>query len=582
MNHPPAMCTACQANRVAWTRPRVDYCYACLPGGPFPPPPCSACGSDRYFSQGLCEACHPGSPHHRGACRDCFAWGVLRANNWRCWACRGWRARFPVGTCPYCGRDDLPIGGAGACRLCFQQALDNQDPGAAVDLADANRYGQQLFLANLHQDRTGTGRSTLRRGRRAVARRRTTAIPAFTPVAYRQPTLFRVRHDLDLLARSDKAGPSPMRQYCEAVLREHADRHGWSARLFGAVRQCLRTLVAVQDTPGARIRVSDVEDLGDSGHTVKSTVEVLAAAGLLDDDSVPVVRRYFLDQIAELPAPMVTQLEFWYRIMTEGSPRPPRRLPRHPATVHLHIHWVAPTLREWAADGHDTLAEITPEDIAKAVSTAGPARVTTGQGLRSVFGVLKAYKQIFVNPTGAVSIGKVAKNAPMPFEPARIGRALNSPDPAGALAVALVAFHALTGSQIRNIQLTDIRDGRLSIGTRSIPLAGPVRVRLTAYLDHRNRTWPDTANPYLLINRCTAPRATPVGSNYPWLNLGLRPQALREDRILHEIHASGGDVRKICDLFGLTVGGAMRYAAALGHPDLDTTQDPGPGTRDLT
>jgi hypothetical protein len=45
---------------------------------------------------------------------------------------------------------------------------------------------------------------------------------------------------------------------------------------------------------------------------------------------------------------------------------------------------------------------------------------------------------------------------------------------------------------------------------------------------------------------------------------------LREDRILHEIHATGGDIRRICDLFGLAVSGAVRYL-----PPLDSAE---PGT----
>lgn len=47
---------------------------------------------------------------------------------------------------------------------------------------------------------------------------------------------------------------------------------------------------------------------------------------------------------------------------------------------------------------------------------------------------------------------------------------LNSPDPAIALAVALVAFHALTAQQIAQLRLSDIVDGRLSLDGRSIPL----------------------------------------------------------------------------------------------------------------
>lgn len=89
----PPMCNRCQTNRVAWTRPRVDLCYHCLPGGPFPPPACTSCGTrDDYFSQGLCGRCHPRSPEHLDSCRDCFAWGVYPQHNWTCWPCRTWRS----------------------------------------------------------------------------------------------------------------------------------------------------------------------------------------------------------------------------------------------------------------------------------------------------------------------------------------------------------------------------------------------------------------------------------------------------------------------------------------------------------
>ena len=62
----------------------------------------------------------------------------------------------------------------------------------------------------------------------------------------------------------------------------------------------------------------------------------------------------------------------------------------------------------------------------------------------------------------------------------------------------------------------------------------------------------------------------PVGRRYPWLHTTLRPQSLREDRILSEIHATGGDIRRICDLFGLSVEGATRYLKSVEHHDLTT------------
>jgi hypothetical protein len=41
--------------------------------------------------------------------------------------------------------------------------------------------------------------------------------------------------------------------------------------------------------------------------------------------------------------------------------------------------------------------------------------------------------------------------------------------------------------------------------------------------------------------------------------IGTSEQAIREDRILDEALATNGDIRRLCDLFGLTVGGAERY-----------------------
>lgn len=134
------------------------------------------------------------------------------------------------------------------------------------------------------------------------------------------------------------------------------------------------------------------------------------------------------------------------------------------------------------------------------------------------------------------------------------------------MSVALVAFHALTSRQVRELLLTDIVDGRLHVDGRVIPLAEPVWPRLAAWLDHRARRWPTTASPHLFINLKTAPRLNPVSRPFPWEQVNLPPQTLREDRILDEIRATGGDIRRVYELFGLTVG-AMRYTAALDHTD---------------
>lgn len=254
--------------------------------------------------------------------------------------------------------------------------------------------------------------------------------------------------------------------------------------------------------------------------------------------------------------------------MLGGSKNAPRRLPRHPQTAHLHILGMAPIWHMWAARGVQSLAEISREDVVAALPPSGANRCFAEQGLRGLFDILKARKQVFTNPARGLPATHSGSTIPLPLDTELIRAALNSDDPASALAVALVAFHGLTGPQLQELALTDIRDGRLTIDDRTIPLAGPVRTRLAAYLDHRARTWPTTINPHLFINRRTGPRTNRVGRGFPWVKRGVTPQALREDRILQEIHATGGDVRRICDLFGLTVAGAMRYTTGLEHPDL--------------
>ncbi|MCL6732600.1 hypothetical protein PWE32_04705 [Streptomyces neyagawaensis] len=43
---------------------------------------------------------------------------------------------------------------------------------------------------------------------------------------------------------------------------------------------------------------------------------------------------------------------------------------------------------------------------------------------------------------------------------------------------------------------------------------------------------------------------------------------LREEHLLHEAEATGGDLCRICDLFGLTVGAALRYTSTVDQTDV--------------
>ncbi len=555
-------------------------------GGPFASPPCDHCGSRAdYFSQGLCSRCHPRSPEHIGSCKGCFAWGVYPRHNWTCWSCRWWQTHYPKGTCAYCARASH-VSDRRACRLCLENARLEQVPGRIPDLVGANKHSQQLFFANMVFKRRATPlpdyvRPDGRWSKKNKNQLRYQPGTSFDDHAREQLTLFAMDPDPEVLRQRILLEDSELTRYCAAIVADHARRYGWSVRQRNAVMQTLRMLQTVRPTPTAKVRASDVVALRRYDGTITSTLDVLAEAELLIEDVPTRVERYFNAKFIEsggLPDAMREHLELWLQVMLGGSRQAPRQLPREPETVEIHIQGLAPVVQAWVEAGRQSFAEISKDDILAALATLPTGtshRHFAENGLKSLFKILKGRRLVFTNPMRGIDLTRVHTNIPMPLDPALIRAELDSPNPAVALAVALVAFHGLTGKQVRELQLTDIVDGRLRLDGRDIPLAAPVRSRLRIWLDHRNRTWPATANPHLLINRRTAPRLVPGGPSFPWRDSRVRPGALREDRILHEIHATGGDVRRICDLFGLSVEGATRYIKTVEHPDLRKKDHPG-------
>lgn len=573
----PPLCNRCQVNRVAWSKPRIDFCYDCMPGGPFPPPPCEMCGTTTdYFSQGLCQRCHPRSPHKVGSCKSCLAWGVYPQHNWMCWSCRWWQTHYPKGVCNYCHRDTW-IGDRGACRLCLEQARMLQEPGRALDLAGANKHGQQLFFANMHFQRRRTPRLKPANGWKTPGGWGRPGPPPkkLALTEWVQPVLIDVAPDPELLLQRALIENSELTRYCNAIVHEHAEQFGWSVRQRNDVIRSLRLLQTLRDSPTAKIRASDVLQLPRYDGNIVSTLDVLDAAGLLIDDRPRWIDTYFANKTSLLPQVMQEQLEVWVNVMIDGATAAPRQRSRDPLTVKVHIHAVVPAVTAWAEAGHQSLAEISPAQIRDVLPESGNPRALMERGLRSLFKVLKARRLVFQNPTRGMTFTKVNGNIPMPLDTALIREKLNSPHPVIALAVALVAFHALTAKQVSELLLTDIVDGRLNVAGRSIPLAAPVRERLARWLDYRQNRWPNSQNPHLIIHQRSAPRMMAANRTYPWQQAGIRPQALREDRILAEAHATRGDARAISDLFGLSIAGTDRYIDTLAHPDLTTSDQPG-------
>jgi hypothetical protein len=538
------------------------HCYDCAPGGPFAPPACSSCRSVMdHYAAGLCARCHPIGPRSVDSCRCCHAWGATRHHAWVCWACRSWNIKYPLGMCDSC-RGVGAVNHRGVCRLCWRNASGNRSGlNHTVDPIGANRNGQQLFFADMHKAAAGKGPST--------AVRPVPPVPA--PVAHRQLLLFVMPHDLSRGYSVVREPPIPdLAAGLEALTRVHTRRHGWHYNYAYKVRAGLNVLLGLQDTPGAPITRSETAVLNRCNLPERAVCQILAEAGMLVDDRTPTIERWFEREVAELPAPMVAELRVWLDVMGHGSTTSPRRRPRSETTIRIYLSAAQPAVVRWASDGHRSLREISRDDLTTVLPASGVDRSLIVRSFRSIFAVLKGRKLVFTNPASRVRALDGTRGAPLPLDPAVINRALHSPDPARAAVTALIAFHGLRSGQLRSLQMTDLRDRRLHLNDRVVLLANPVIERLNTYLDYRRTRWPAATNPHLFINFRSAIRTGPVGNRWLWLTVDLPggSQALREDRILHEAQATGGDVRRLTDLFGISVAAATRYTNTVDHPDL--------------
>lgn len=561
MSGRPQPCAGCGTKPRAWRGDR--YCYDCQPDGPQVPPPCKRCGSTGdYYASGLCSRCHVHAPQRVDSCRDCHAWGASRTNKWLCRPCTSWRAEYSeIRPCIAC-EATVTVSNRGVCRLCRTQARRLRVDNQPLDLVGANRYGTQLFFADMHK-------------KRVVATRPPEPPPPSEPwpsrpVPHRQLVLFRLRWDLS----GGRTSVGPPR---DPILAEALDAHaigyaagaGWDRVLTSKIRCGIRLLLGLQDTPGAAITVTEARVLSQVNIPQRPVLAVLEEVGMVEDDRTPAIVSWFERQAMGIPEEMLNELEAWFDVMHQGSTIPPRRKPRSPSTIKIYLHAALPALHYWIGQGHHSLREITRDDVLAVLPQADTDRAMMGRGLRSIFGILKARKLIFTNPTIRLHTWFDASKPPDPIDLDVVRAALTSPNPARTAIAGLVVYHALRSGQLRSLKLTNLRDRHLHIDHRVIPLADPVRQALVAWLDHRQTRWPDSTNPHLFIHFRTAARTEPVGPRWVKLNLGIPGgvQALRSDRILQEAIWSGGDIRRLCDLFGISIQQAIRYNDAITEPE---------------
>ena len=391
------------------------------------------------------------------------------------------------------------------------------------------------------------------------------------PLRYQQLVMFDITPNL----RPGRAvAPAPVDVVLAAALDEHVShvsvRDHWTWTYTSQVRAAVRIVLGLQHTPGAAITATEIKVLAQLRLPARTVRDLLAEVGMLDDDRTPAIRLWFEERTRHLTPPMRTELSVWFDIMTNGSTITPRRKPRNQGTCGLYLRWALPTLTDWNTAGHDSLREISRTDVLAALPPGGLDRAQTGQALRSIFNILKARKLVFVNPADRIPTWTSSEQIPLPANLDVIARTLDTSNPTRAAIAALSVFHGVRSAQIRRLHLTDIRDRRIHIEDRSIPLAEGAYTRIVAYLAHRQQHYPDSINPHLFINRRTTHRLEPVGPR--WLRLAVDLPgglgALRQDRILDEAIASNGDTRRLCDLFGLSISAATRYTNTISHPDL--------------
>lgn len=555
----------------------IPCCFQCWPGGPVVPPPCRKCGSsENYYTSGLCARCHSHAPGTKSSvwqaagplgqtrvlidsCPDCHGWGVSRTYGWICSGCRAWQERYRViGVCLTCA-STVTLDEEGSCRLCrHQRSLSARRLGRRprdVSMSEANAHGQQLFFAvarMIHSEGHGS----------RVYVKKTVAddLSLLKVVPHRQQVLLEVPRDiLAGIRRGFVPPPDPVRENAfHEFVRAHAAAHGWKRSKAERVQRAIRILLGFQDTPGGLIRRSDVALLSRIKHSAAVVADVLALAGVLEEDREPTIVTWFTVNVAALPEQIRDELGVWFDVMRHGCTGRPRLRPRHDSTTQGQLSYALPVLRRWAT-GHVSLREISRDDVLAALPATGAPRTMTLQALRSIFKVLKARKLVFLNPTARLRTPKPEAPAPQALDLSILREALDSSNPATALLSALLAFHAVRQWQLAELRLSDLHDHRLHLSGQVVPLAQPVQERLRTYLDHRARTWPETINPHLFLHPRNAGTTRHVSQYWIRHQLPIAGQFIRQDRILDEAHASGGDLLALCTLFGLSVAGAYRY-----------------------
>ena len=504
------------------------------------------------------------------SCDHCLAWGVLTER--LCKACRGFASTHAIGQCVTCGRD-LPVD-ASVCRPCRKQASLIAGPGykAGLDLSVAAVTGHQL---RFHIGQLARGEC------RQADVTPATAPPRPVRLRSRWAQLLLCDAPRDLSRASAQLPPidDPLAERLHAEAARLAGLRGWSLRTLSLVQRALRILMAVHG-PGEPVRAGTVRQLTARNMPFPHVIDVLAAVGVLEDDRPDTLALWLDEQLAGLPAGIRAELDTWLGLRRHGGPR---RRPRNRTTIAGNIYSIQRFLAD-VGGRYSTLRQVTHDDITTWLAgRPGRSRPQDASTLRSLFGTLKAERLIFANPVRGVRVSRRNPSVPAPL-PAHLltaAAAAAKDNPALQVAVALAGVHALLPGQIRHLRLDqiDLPGCRLDPGGLDRPLDEFTATAIRSYLGFRNRRWPATTNPFLLVTQQTAHTGEPVSRYWTdtlFRGLPVTAGQLRDDRIVEEALASRADPLHLAAVFGFGPRTGLRYAQAAsrtGEPAATSTPE---------
>jgi hypothetical protein len=526
---------------------------------------------------------HP-RPAHRPAatapqprsCRHCGSWGCRAL----CQGCRHWTLEHQAGTCRRCRRAGLPVGDGdadGLCRGCRLHVAE-RGPQALAEPWTQLWLGGTLALTLRAASKSLGSRPLGRRGRlRLQAQRPARPVSPHLVDPY-QGTLVAMSRDWRCIDTQALPALTPAAERLLEAFKQRSRAQAWDDGIGGEATRALHLLLAWLGA-AAPIPEADIRSVptGRPWTSSRRVLRFLEEHDLVVPDparQVDVDQQAIEQRLQTLPDGIAGELRRWVQVL-RGEGRRQHR-PMGFSTIRKYVGYADPVVQAWAARV-SSLREVTPDDIRAVLRErqGNPAR-SVHVALRSLFQALKQERLVFRDPTRGIALTKVER-LPAPLPPDRLRGLLDQADGAMArLVVGLVAIHALRNVELTRLRLDglDLARGRLTVhrgpSRHTVYLDELTHGLAVAWLRERERRWPCSSNPYLLVSQQTAVDPTHPPVTLPVIDrcfrpLGMSPSQLRADRILDEARHTADPVR-LMRVFGLSDTTAMKYLYT-AHPE---------------